>query len=110
MKQNLLFQALTDPTRRMLLKHLRAKDMIPGEMMKYISMSKPSLSHHLDVLKKADLVTTQRKGQNIVYSLNVSVYEEIVSVVLDILGTPEKSKKVLNTKKNISEKVVLCTQ
>jgi ArsR family transcriptional regulator, arsenate/arsenite/antimonite-responsive transcriptional repressor len=91
MRNDSVFQALADPTRRSLLKLLQSRDMTPGEMVGHFSMTKPSLSHHLDILKKADLVVTQRSGQNIVYSLNLSVFEEVVSTILDMLGASKKS-------------------
>ena len=99
MRHNSVFQALADPTRRSLLKLLQSRDMTPGEMVGHFSMTKPSLSHHLDILKKADLVLTQRFGQKIVYSLNLSVFEEVVSTIMDLLGTSKKSANAKPLKK-----------
>jgi DNA-binding transcriptional ArsR family regulator len=93
MSDNSVFQALADPTRRTILKLLQTKDMTPGQLIENFSMSKPSLSHHLDILKNAGLVVAQRQGQNIVYSLNLSVFEETVSAILDLFRRPSKSKK-----------------
>ncbi len=84
--QNSIFQALADKTRREILKMLRIKDMTPGEIIINFNITKPSLSHHLDILKKADLVITERQGQNIYYSLNVSVFEEVTAFILDLFG------------------------
>lgn len=82
--QNTIFHALADPTRREILRLLRSKDLTPGELASGFTISKPSLSHHLDILKRADLVLTERKGQNIVYSLNITVFEETVALIMDI--------------------------
>ncbi|MFH1522194.1 MAG: autorepressor SdpR family transcription factor [Patescibacteria group bacterium] len=70
-------QALSDPTRRKILELLKKKDMAAGEIGKYFKITLPSLSHHLNILKNADLVTSQRARQEIIYSLNLSVFEEV---------------------------------
>ena len=89
-QNNSVFTALADPTRRTILKLLRTEDLTPGELIDHFEMTKPSLSHHLDILKKADLVITQRKGQNIVYSLNATVFDEMVSLFMDLFGSTKK--------------------
>jgi ArsR family transcriptional regulator, arsenate/arsenite/antimonite-responsive transcriptional repressor len=91
-RQNSFFNALSDPTRRDILKMLRARDMTPGEIITKFSMTKPSLSHHLEILKNAGLVIAERKGQHIVYSLNISVLDEVVSVFMDIFGKPKQRR------------------
>lgn len=80
------FKALSDPTRRRILRLLREKDMSAGEIADQFAMSKPSISHHLNMLKQAKLVLDERKGQHIIYSLNSSVVQEMVGWFLDILG------------------------
>lgn len=76
---NNTFQALSDPTRREILKMLREKDLTAGEIAEKFNISKPSISHHLNILKNADLVLDERQGQFIYYSLNTSVLDEVVS-------------------------------
>ena len=90
MDTNNLFQALADPTRRAILKMLQGGDATPGIIGEQFSISKPSLSHHLDILKRARLVVTERKGQNIVYSLNVSVFEEVSVLLMDLFRVGKK--------------------
>ncbi len=90
-KENSLFKALADATRREILKMLRDRDLTPGKMIEKFDITKPSLSHHLEILKNADLVITQRKGKNIIYSLNVSVFEEIMALFLDLFN-PHKGE------------------
>lgn len=75
---NATFKALADPTRRKILSLLRGSDLTAGEIADQFNISKPSISHHLNLLKQADLVSDERKGQNIYYSLNTSVFEEII--------------------------------
>ena len=79
---NNTLHALSDPTRRKILEVLKKKDLAAGEIAGNFSISLPSLSHHLSVLKQADLVTSQRKGQEIIYSLNLSVFEEVAELLI----------------------------
>ena len=89
---NLAFKALADPTRREILKMLQAGDLSAGEIARNFSMSKPSISHHLGVLKQAGLVIDERQGQNIVYSLNTTVFQEVLGCFLGFLGAGGKDK------------------
>lgn len=73
---NNLFKALNDPTRRQILDLLKEKDLSAGEIADAFDISKPSISHHLDLLKNAGLVTSERDGQFIVYSLDTTALEE----------------------------------
>ncbi|MDO8260769.1 MAG: autorepressor SdpR family transcription factor [Candidatus Magasanikbacteria bacterium] len=79
---NKTFQALSDPTRRQILEMLKSKDMGVGEIAKNFSITLPSLSHHLSILKQNDLVTSRRNGQEIIYSLNLSVFEEVAKIII----------------------------
>jgi len=79
---NLTMQALSDPTRRKILELLKKKDMPAGEIGKHFDITPPSLSHHLNVLKQADLITYRRKGQELIYSLNLSVFEEVAKLLI----------------------------
>jgi len=72
---SMLFKALADPTRREILRLLRQKDMTPSQILEKIDVSQPTLSHHLDSLRRANLVDTERDGQFIRYSLNMSVFD-----------------------------------
>ena len=75
---NALFKALNDSTRREILEHLKKKDLTAGEIADRFNISKPSISHHLDLLKQAGLVESVKEGQYIYYSLNTTVMDEIV--------------------------------
>lgn len=94
MPLGLTCKALADPTRRQIIKLLRNKDMTAGEIAEYFSISKPSISHHLNILKQAGLILDERKGQNIVYSLNTSVMEELLGWLMSIIqkegGDPDE--------------------
>jgi ArsR family transcriptional regulator, arsenate/arsenite/antimonite-responsive transcriptional repressor len=75
---NSLFKALNDNTRREILELLKEKDLTAGEIADRFNISKPSISHHLDLLKQAGLVDTVKEGQFITYSLNTTVMDDIV--------------------------------
>jgi DNA-binding transcriptional ArsR family regulator len=75
---NNTFKALSDKTRREILRLLKEKDMNAGEIAQNFSMSKPSISHHLSILKQAELVIDIKEGQNIIYSLNTTVLSEVL--------------------------------
>ena len=73
------FKALADPTRRRILELLRGGDLTAVQIAEHFDMTKPSLSHHLNTLKAAELVDAERHGQSIVYSLNTSVLQDLMS-------------------------------
>lgn len=73
------FKALADPTRRRILELLRSADLTAGELADHFDMTKPSISHHLNTLKAVGLVDAEREGQSIVYSLNTSVLQDLMS-------------------------------
>jgi DNA-binding transcriptional ArsR family regulator len=83
------FQALADGTRREILRLLRERDMSAGEIASHFAMSKPSVSHHLGVLKHAELVVAERRGQELIYSLNTTVVQEFLGGLLTLLGEDE---------------------
>ncbi|TYO95546.1 autorepressor SdpR family transcription factor [Desulfallas thermosapovorans] len=89
-----LFKALSDPTRRKILKMLRQGDMTAGEISNHFNISKPSLSHHLNVLKQADLVQDERKGQYIYYTLNTSVFQDLLAWFTDIINNKERGEHI----------------
>ena len=74
---NHLFKALNDATRREILEILKDGDKTAGEIADAFSITKPSISHHLDLLKQAGLVEAVKQGQFIYYSLNTTVVDEI---------------------------------
>ena len=77
------FKALADPTRRRILELLAQGDLTAGEIAAHFDMTKPSVSHHLNILKSAELITDERRGQNIVYSVNLTVFQELMKWFYD---------------------------
>lgn len=81
---NILFRALNDTTRRQILELLKNGDLTAGEIANQFMISKPSISHHLDLLKQAGLVQSMKEGQYIYYSLNTTVMDEIVKWFVEL--------------------------
>lgn len=81
---NTLFKALNDASRREILELLKDKDLNAGEIATHFDISKPSISHHLDVLKQAGLVTGIKKGQFITYSINTTVMDDLVQWIIKL--------------------------
>lgn len=87
---NTVFKALNDQTRRDIVDLLKKGDLTAGEIADHFDISKPSISHHLDLLKQANIVSSVKQGQFIYYSLNTTVLDEIISW---FLGLQNKKKK-----------------
>ncbi|MBE8727020.1 autorepressor SdpR family transcription factor [Flavobacterium hungaricum] len=79
---NEIFKALNDATRREILELLKEKDLSAGEIADAFNISKPSISHHLDILKRADLITSEKNGQFIIYSINTTIMEDVLQWIL----------------------------
>jgi len=79
-----VFKALNDNTRREILKLLKQKDMAAGEIAEAFNISKPSISHHLEILRNADLVTSEKQGQFVMYSINTTMLDDILGFILKL--------------------------
>jgi DNA-binding transcriptional ArsR family regulator len=90
-----VFRALSDPTRREVLRLLRARDMSAGEIAERFPLAKSTLSGHFNVLRHAGLVVSERLGTSVVYSVNTAAYEEALAAILSALGvgSPRKEKR-----------------
>lgn len=89
---DLVFKALSDETRRKILKLLSERDMTAGEIAEKFKKSWATISHHLDVLKQAGLIIDERRGKYIVYSLNTTVFQEILLWFMETLSKREDKK------------------
>lgn len=87
-----VFKALADPTRREILKLLRGGPKSAGEIADVFDLSKATLSHHFGLLKDADLVRSEARGQQRIYALNTSVLEDVTALLLDVLG-PDRPRR-----------------
>lgn len=86
MSLNLVFKALNDQTRRDILELLRKKEMTAGEIAEQFSISAPSISHHLEILKRAQLIGAEKQGQFIIYSLNSTVLDDMIKWAMQLGG------------------------
>ena len=110
------FKALSDETRQSILKMLEQREMCVREIVGGFDVSQPTISHHLDILKRTGLIVSKRKGQNIFYSLNRDWFKECCCDFLSMFDccsdmarsdkvvpkAKEKSRETRRTKK-ISE-------
>lgn len=83
---NKVFKALGDPTRREILKILNDGSMNAGDIASKFDMSKPSISKHLDILKDAELIVSEKKGQFIIYTLNTTVLQQALGGFLGLFN------------------------
>lgn len=83
---NNVYRALSDPTRRKILQMLRQKDMSAGEISQHFTTTKATLSRHFAVLKEADLIKGEKNATVITYSLNATVLEEALMLLMDMFG------------------------
>lgn len=81
---NKIFKALNDQTRRDILALLKEKDMTAGEIADAFKITKPSISHHLDILSQAELVTSEKKGQYVIYSLSTTVLDDLLNWIVTL--------------------------
>lgn len=92
MRAQAIFQAISDPTRRQVLKLLHGGSRTAGELAEAFEVSKASMSHHFNILKAADLIRSERRGQQIVYSLNTTVVEDVITLLLDLFPRREAAR------------------
>jgi len=85
-----VFTALSDETRRKMLLLLKKGSMNAGEIAEHFDISKPSITFHLKILKEAELVDSKKKGQFVIYTLRVSVFEEAMMLFMNMLMKGEK--------------------
>lgn len=80
-----VFKALSDPTRRKILELLQEQPLNAGEIADYFQITKPSISHHLVILKNSGLIIDERRGQNIIYSIDMTVFQEMMKWFMNFL-------------------------
>jgi ArsR family transcriptional regulator len=85
------YRAIADPTRRQILKYLRGGEHTAGDLAQHAGIGRTALSHHLTTLKLAGLVRVERRGQFQVYSLNTTVFQDLMTEILEWFGDPPAS-------------------
>ena len=91
--QQTVWKALADPTRRGIIRLLKKESKTAGDIAEEFPMTRASLSHHFNILKAAELVRTERRGQHIVYSLNTSVVDEVAAILMDLFASVGKDEE-----------------
>ena len=86
------FKALSDPVRREILNLLRNGRLSAGEIGSHFDMTGATISYHLSILKKADLVFERREKNFIYYQLNTSVVEEIMLWLSELKGAGDHAE------------------
>ena len=84
------FQALSHPCRREIIRLLKWKNLTAGEIAGHFPIAQPTVSPHLEVLKNAGIITSQRRGNQIVYSLDLSMVQEMMVEIMALLGRGEE--------------------
>ncbi|MBK5263574.1 MAG: winged helix-turn-helix transcriptional regulator [Peptostreptococcaceae bacterium] len=79
-------KAISDPTRREILNLLKAGPMTAGDIGEHFKTTGATMSHHLSILKEAELITDERKGKYIYYELNMTVLDEILNWMTSLRG------------------------
>jgi DNA-binding transcriptional ArsR family regulator len=72
---------------------LKQESKTAGDIAQEFPMTRASLSHHFNILKAAELVRTERRGQHIVYSLNTSVLDEVAAILMDLFASGGKDEE-----------------
>lgn len=83
---NTVFKALSHPVRRRIVEMLRAGPMTSGDIAKAFDMAWPTVTGHLNALKDAGLVSTEKDGASISYRLHISALEEAVAFLIELMG------------------------
>lgn len=91
-KSENLFKALADGQRRKILVMLRKSEMPAGDIAAELGVTPATVSHHLAKLKNAELVRTRSEGQQRIYALNVSVVEEALMVITQLMNTKDENR------------------
>ena len=87
---NDLFKALSYPSRRRIIQLLKNGDLSAGQIAEHFDMAKPSISHHLNLLKQANLVTSEKQGQSVIYSLNTTTLQDALTFFFDLMNKEEQ--------------------
>ena len=84
------FQALASPYRREIIRLLKWRTLSAGDIAGHFDIAQPSVSRHLEVLKNAGIITSRRQANQVIYSLNLSMVQEMIMEVMELLGRGEE--------------------
>jgi len=92
MSINEILRALSDPTRRQILHLLREGDLTAGELADHFDLAKSTMSGHFNVLRAAGLIVSERSRNQIVYSINMSAFDDAAAAVMGYFGVHRHTK------------------
>jgi ArsR family transcriptional regulator len=92
MGMNEVLRALADPTRREVLRLLRQGDMTAGELAGHFDLAKSTMSGHFNVLKAAGLIVSERSRTQMVYSINMSAFDDAAAAVMSFFGSHRRPR------------------
>ena len=84
-----IWGAMADPTRREILNLLRQRDMTAGQIADQFEISAATVSHHLKILREAELITSEKEKQTITYRLNTTVFQDFLAGIAAVFGKGE---------------------
>jgi ArsR family transcriptional regulator len=87
---NTVFRALSDPTRREILKQLGNGPMASGAIASHFDTSWATISRHLSILSAADLVIARRNGQQVIYELNTTVFQQLITHLMQLTDSNDR--------------------
>ncbi|MFB5089795.1 autorepressor SdpR family transcription factor [Psychrobacillus sp. PGGUH221] len=88
-----VYKAISDGTRRKILDLLKEKDMTVGQITEHFNISQPSISQHLAILKNCGLIECSKDGKYIIYSLNLTIFQELLGWVINFNNKKEHDEK-----------------
>lgn len=94
-------KALSDPTRRAILEMLKENELSAGDISSCFNISAAAVSRHLAVLKEADLVRDRREGKFVIYEVNLSVMQEMLTWISNFITEPKENESVTRALKDI---------
>jgi DNA-binding transcriptional ArsR family regulator len=89
---NSVFEALAHPIRREILEMLKGGSKTAGQLAEAFQVSKPTMSGHFSKLKEAGLIHSDQKGTTIIYSINLSMLEEVLLGFMGSIGVAKNGK------------------
>jgi len=101
-----IVKALNHQIRRDIIARLQNGPMSAGELASAYDVSKPTMSTHFQTLKDADLITSERDGNTIIYHLNATVAEEAMAAILALLGAKREQSDQSKVPKLSSKEIL----
>jgi ArsR family transcriptional regulator, arsenate/arsenite/antimonite-responsive transcriptional repressor len=104
MSVNEVLKALSDPTRRRILKILGEGEKNAGCLAESFDLTGATMSHHFAVLKKSGLIRSRKEGTQVIYTLNATVLQEVMMLALELMGAQREQDKAAEPVKQTVKK------